>query len=422
MGKKAEISDEMKELRRKAELGLRHEKLSIDSLSDEDVLKTVHELRVHQVELEMQNEELRNAQLELEDSRNNYSDLFDFAPVGYFVLDKKGNVSQVNLTGASMVGIERSLLLDNPFILCVCKEDRDSFYMKLREVFRTASRSHCDLAMLCRGKAEFNAELLFEPIKDVNDQVTHCRIAAIDITRRKMAEQELITSRNQLRQLSSELSLSEEKKRRKFAVSVHEDIAQILAIAKLKVESLSDSSDSSKDKCTREEIGKLIGSTIENIRSLTFELSSPILYELGFSPAIEWLTENVQKHHGISSQFTDDGLSRPLALDIQVLLFHAVSELLTNAVKHAKAKKITVNIKHFNDNIRIEVQDDGVGFDPLKPAHREDGESRFGLFIIHEGLGYAGGRLEIDSAPGHGTTAILEAPLDVKRGLGSRGS
>ncbi len=414
MGKKAEISDEMKELRRKAELGLRDDKLEIDSLSDEDVLKTVHELRVHQVELEMQNEELRNAQLELEDSRNNYSDLFDFAPVGYFVLDKKGNVSQVNLTGASMVGIERSFLLYKPFILCVGKEDRDSFYMNFREVFRAASRKHCDLEMICKGKGEFYTELLLDPIKDGDEQIAHCRVAVIDITRRKMAEQELITSQNQLRQLSLELSLSEEKKRRKFAESVHEDIAQSLAIAKLKVESLSDSSDSSKDKCTREEIGRLIGSTIENISSLTFELSSPILYELGFSPAIEWLTENVQTRHGISSQFTDDGLSRPFALDIQVLLFHAVRELLTNAVKHAKAKHITVNVMHFIERIRIEVQDDGVGFDPLKPVRHEDGSGALGLFSIHESLGYVGGRLEIESAPGHGTTAILEAPLDMK--------
>ena len=402
------------ELRRKAERDLRGEKLSLDRMSEEDILKTVHELHVHQIELEMQNEELREAQEKLEESRNNYSDLFDFAPVGYFVLDKKGSISQVNLTGASMVGIERSLLLDKPFILCVSREDRDSYYRNSRQVSREAAKMRCDLQMLCRGKGDFYAELLIEPITDLDGETVGLRIAVVDITRRKKAEQELITYQNQLRQLTTELSLLEERNRRKFAVRAHEDIAQNLSAAGLKLKSLLDSSASSEDKHKGEEIIRLISLTIENIRSMSYELSSPVLYELGFVPAVEWLTENVEKRHGISSQFIDDGLSKPIAMDMQVLLFHAVRELLTNAEKHSKAKHITVDVKHLDGRIRIEVRDDGTGFEPSKPSRRGDGSSGFGLFSIYEGLGYAGGRLEIDSAPGHGTIAILEAPLDIK--------
>ncbi len=407
-------NNDFTELRRKAELDLRDEKLSISKMSEEDVVKTVHELRVHHVELEMQNKELRKAQLDLEESRNKYSDLFDFAPTGYFVLDKKGNISQVNLTGASMMGIERSFLLDKPFALYVSKEDRDKFYLNRLEVLRTASRRCCDLEMLCKSRGEFYAELLIEPVIDSDGEAAHCRIAVIDISIRKKVEQELITYQNQLRQLSTELSLSEERSRRKFAESVHENIAQNLAIAKLKVESLLGSSASSQEKSAKDEINKLISSTIENIRLLTFELSSPVLYELGFVPAVQLLTEIIQKRHVISIQFNDDGQLKPLAMDIQVLLFHAVKELLTNTVKHAKAKRIKVNIKNHDNHIKIEVSDDGIGFDPLKPSRREDGSSGFGLFHIHESLGYVGGRLEIKSTPGKGTTAILEAPLDIK--------
>jgi PAS domain S-box-containing protein len=413
MGKKTNKNDDLTNLRTKAEHNLRSEKIETGLMSEEDILKTVHELHVHQVELEMQNEELRDAQEQLEESRNNYSDLFDFAPVGYFVIDTKGNISQVNLTGASMLGIERSFLIDKPFVLFVCKEDRDAFYIALQRVLQDGEQRRCELEILCKGKGKFYAELLIELKTDFKGNASGCRIAVIDISKRKEAEQQLITYQNQLRQLSTELSLLEERDRRKFAVRAHEDIAQNLSIAKLKLESLLDSSASSEDKCKSDEISRLISLTIENIRSLTFELSSPILYELGFVSAVEWLTENVRKHHGHVTEFHDDGVSKPIAHDIQVLLFHAVRELLTNIVKHAKAKHIRVNIHHFDERIRIEVRDDGVGFDPLKPSHSENDSGGFGLFKIHESLGYAGGRLEIESAVGKGTTAVLEAPLKI---------
>lgn len=148
------------------------------------------ELRVHQIELEMQNQQLRETQQKLEASRSKYTDLFDFAPVGYFVIDKKGNISEANLTGSQMVGIEREHLAGKPFALCVSKKDRDSFYLNRTLVFQTGTCKRCDLKMLRKESSEFTAELLLDPVTDAEDKVTHCRITVIDITRRKRAEQQ----------------------------------------------------------------------------------------------------------------------------------------------------------------------------------------------------------------------------------------
>jgi PAS domain S-box-containing protein len=162
-------------------------------MSEDDVLKTIHELHVHQIELEMQNDELRKAQIELEESRSKYTDLFDFAPIGYFVLDKKGVITEVNLTGAVMMGIERNFLLGKPFALCIDnKQDKDTFYLKCREGFQTGTRSRFDLMMCYREKGQFPAELLIEPIINGDKQVNFCRIAVIDISARIHAERQVI--------------------------------------------------------------------------------------------------------------------------------------------------------------------------------------------------------------------------------------
>ncbi|MBN2591825.1 MAG: PAS domain S-box protein [Sedimentisphaerales bacterium] len=193
MKKETIPNDDFLNLRRKVEHDLRNEKFSIEKMSEEDILKTIHELRVHQIELEMQNEELRKAQIELEESRSKYTELFDFAPVGYFVLDKKGVITEANLTGAVMMGIERNLLLEKPFVLCIDnKEDKDTFYLKCREVFQTGTHRRFDLMMNSRERGQYPAELLIEPMIDVDKQITRCRIAVIDISARQYAERQVI--------------------------------------------------------------------------------------------------------------------------------------------------------------------------------------------------------------------------------------
>jgi signal transduction histidine kinase len=153
------------------------------------------------------------------------------------------------------------------------------------------------------------------------------------------------------------------------------------------------------------EVGGLIGQALLATRSLTFELSPPILYDLGLEPALEWLAEHVQSEHHIEVSFRDDGASKALDDDIRVTLFKAAREALFNVVKHARAGKAEVALSRCGDSIEVRIRDDGIGFDP---AEHDEG---FGLFSVRERLQQLGGHVGIDSRPGHGTCITLRAPL-----------
>ena len=161
-----------------------------------------------------------------------------------------------------------------------------------------------------------------------------------------------------------------------------------------------------------EDVCNSIGQTIQDTRTLTFDLSSPVLYELGFEMAVsEWLTDQIQKKHGITVEFEDDGEPKPLDDDVRILLFRDVRELLINVVKHAQAHKVKVSIKKLGEQICITVEDDGVGFDPAEVLSMAAKRGEFGLFSIRERLERLGGHLEIESKPGSGCRIKMMAPL-----------
>lgn len=193
------VKDSLKKIRAKAEARL--EEITDpqkQEVRDTDTL--IHELNVHQIELEMQNEELRRTQEKLEESRQKYTDLYNFAPVGYFVLDDKGHIVEVNLTGAAMAGIERSSLLKKLFTLCIRREDRDIFYLNYRQAAETKLCQLCELKMLGKKNGgELFVELTIDPIIGTAGKITQCRIVVTDITERKKAEELLRESEEKFR-------------------------------------------------------------------------------------------------------------------------------------------------------------------------------------------------------------------------------
>jgi signal transduction histidine kinase len=251
-----------------------------------------------------------------------------------------------------------------------------------------------------------------------------------DITERRRAEQalqkahdeleirvkqrtsDLARANQQLLSLASELSLAEERLRRRIATNVHDHIGQNLAISKIKLQSLRESVSSPKLTALLDEIRELIGQTIESSRSLTFELSPPVLYELGFEAAVEWLVRNTRQKHGLLTDFQSDRRPKPLSFNVRVLLFQAVRELLVNIAKHANARNVTVCTRRVDDQVQVTVEDDGVGFDTSRLGSHTNQTEGFGLFSIRERLGYIGGSLDVDSRPGLGTRVTLVTPIE----------
>ncbi|MAE67207.1 MAG: hypothetical protein CMJ18_23345 [Phycisphaeraceae bacterium] len=240
-----------------------------------------------------------------------------------------------------------------------------------------------------------------------------------DITERESARKELLEYQGRLRALTSELSLSEERQRREIATELHDQIGQNLAITKIKLGEAQQTAapDGVQDLVT--ETRELVEQTIQSTRTLTFELGSPVLYELGLEAAIESLADDIQERHGIASRFNDDGSDKPLSDDLRVVLFQSVRELLNNVVKHANARHVDLSIARETDLVEIVLTDDGAGFQVPKGGFRVSKEGRFGLFNIRERVEHLGGRVEVESSPGAGTRVSLSAPLSA--GAGTEG-
>jgi PAS domain S-box-containing protein len=234
----------------------------------------------------------------------------------------------------------------------------------------------------------------------------------LEIEERKFTEKKLMEQQDKLRSLSSELQLTEERERRRLATDLHDRIGQNLAVTNIKLGELRETLASNKASAAAlDDIRGFIEQTIQDTRSLTFELSPPVLYELGLEAALAWLADRIREKHGLRVEFKDDGQPKPLDNGCRVIAFQAARELMFNTVKHARAKKATLSIRRDEDAIRIDIEDDGIGFDSSEIEAGETVSGGFGLFSIRERLSPLGGHLEIKSEPGRGTRASLVVPL-----------
>jgi len=228
---------------------------------------------------------------------------------------------------------------------------------------------------------------------------------------RSRAEEELLIYQAKLRSLSSELLLTEERERREIAADLHDRIGHSLANSAIKLGLLHKSASKTGLAEEVEEIRKVIDQTIQDTSSLTFEISPPMLYDLGLEAAIDWLIEQTQQQYNILIEFYDDGQPKPMDVSFRVLIFQATRELLFNIVKHARAQHAKVFIRRENDDIRIDIEDDGVGFDTSAINTRVGRTKGFGLFSIRERLSHLGGYLEVESEPGKGSRITMVSPM-----------
>ncbi len=222
---------------------------------------------------------------------------------------------------------------------------------------------------------------------------------------------ELAIRVSQLRALSAERILAEQHERRRMAKLLHDHLQQLLVSAKFRVELLTRVGDDLVRRAA-EEIEGLLAECIGSSRSLTTELSPPVLLEGNLAAGLNWLARWMADKHGLKTDLTIDEDLPPVAEDVRILLFEAVRELLFNAVKHARVHLATVLVRWARTGfLRITVCDEGSGFDPgaVTPAGETGGG--LGLFSIRERLDLIGGTLEIDSVPGRGSRIVLTVPL-----------
>lgn len=183
-------SDKFEDLRRKAEKLLSKKGIKGKQiLSHADALEIVHELQVHQIELEMQNEELRRTQQEAEESRNKYTDLYDFAPIGYFTFDKDGTVMDSNLAGAAILGVEKCGMVNRRFQIYVAHDSLNIFNTFCKRVFETDTRQTCEIKLMKNMAQIIYAQIEGIKVESKQGKGNQCLAAMIDISERKLEEE-----------------------------------------------------------------------------------------------------------------------------------------------------------------------------------------------------------------------------------------
>jgi PAS domain S-box-containing protein len=369
--------------------------------------------------LEKANEEMRleiaergRVEKALMESESRFRTIIREAALGIALIDKRGRVMEGNPALLAMLGYSPEELQGMDFTRINHPDTAEATWNNFQQLLSGQQdvcrvetrylrkdgwigwgRQSISLVRETGGKPQF-AIALFE-----------------DITERRESEEKIRTYQEQLQSLASELSLTEERERRRLATVLHDHIAQLLVVAKSKFEKIQGSSLYRSFAKPMEEIRRLIDESIRYTRSLVFELSPPILYDLGFEPAMEWLAEHMQQQYGLEVTVEDDEEPKPLDNEARVLLFRAVRELLFNVLKHAQTSRATVRLLGEGDHLRVIVEDNGVGFTPEKLCAASGKIEGFGLFSIRERLNYFGGHMEIESIPGVLTRVILTVPV-----------
>lgn len=233
-----------------------------------------------------------------------------------------------------------------------------------------------------------------------------------DIRERKRIEETLLDYQSQLSDLAAELSQAEERERRRIAAQLHDQVAQMLTLCSIKLSSLALLPSEKELFREIDQIKIRLDEIIESTRTLIFQLSPPILYEVGLEAAIVWLCDSIEAEWGMRVKVYDDGTRKPLKIDVSATLFQVTRELVINVAKHAGVGQAIIRLSSENGSIVIQVEDHGAGFDPALAINGTNNRTGFGLFNISQRIRYLGGNLNIRSTPVSGTLVTITVPLE----------
>ena len=381
---------------------------------DDDIphskLELLVELQIHQTELEMQNQELRKAQQQLEESRNHYADLYDYAPVGYLTLDKTGNIQSINLTGAILLEKEREFLIGKPFIACFPHIDQQAFSHYLQGIFKHFTNTTLDLKV-------WNAEeqlRFFRLDSTLDDNSSMCRMIMSDISQLKKTinlNRELL---NGNRRLMKEFFCVQEKERRALACELHDELGQWLTATRAENEVILNNTE--KDSIifiSAHAIKQCIQKMHEVIRTKLHKLRPVLLDTLGLSEALLDLKKQWCSHHPKTIlEFKLDCDLTNLSELLNIAVFRLIQESLNNIGNHSEATWAQISLCRETaensavDFLLLNIEDNGKGYDTNQKY------TGLGLLGIRERVIAMDGTLSMRSAHNEGTEINIRLPIE----------
>jgi PAS domain S-box-containing protein len=332
---------------------------------------------------------------------------YEFSPHACFVLDPAGRVASINARGAEMLGYRPDELRGVDASTLIAASGRPVFLAQVAEALASPGRLVCgefDRAGRAGRLFRVRQQLLAPPAADG----LRCLLAVwMDVSEEHRARLALAQEQARVQALALESTLTEERERRRLSVALHDEIGQRLALARLAL--LRERSIGGGGQRTADALLALIDESIAVTRSLTNDLSSPVLYELGLEAAVRSLCDRTAASQHLAVGFGVDGRDRGLRECAVVLLHRAARELVHNAVKHASASRLDVRLVYGDSSVSLTVADDGRGCQPPCAGAATDGPG-FGLLSLRQQLLPLGGRLRVHSQPGSGTRVEVVVP------------
>ncbi|MCK9174863.1 MAG: ATP-binding protein [Desulforhopalus sp.] len=394
------------------------------SLPAEDIQTTLHDLQVHQIELEMQNEQLRATQTALDSARARYFDLYDLAPVGYMTITEKGLIAESNLTAAALLAIDRAQLVKQLFSRFILKTNQDIYYLKSKRLFETSIPQSCELKMVKNDDTSFWGRLETTVATDDHGE-TVCRVVLSDITERMQAEAEREKLNDRLNQMQKLESLG------LLAGGIAHDFHNLLGGIFGYIEL-------AREKTTNEIVSTYLDKslqTMDRARALTQQLltfgkgGAPIKKVENLFPDVRKIIEFALSGSSVSSRFQIQENLWPCNFD-KSQLGQLVDNLTINAfqsmpgggtIEVAAHNVLLTAGEHLSlaagKYVKLSIKDQGTGipkellsriFDPYYTT-KPSGHG-LGLAICYSIASRHGGGLEVESEPGKGSTFHLYLP------------
>jgi PAS domain S-box-containing protein len=345
------------------------------------------------------------------------------------ILDPDGMVTSWNPGAKAIEGYEAQEILGRPCSIFYTAQDRERGFPALELQIAASVGQHEDEGWRVRKDGTpFWANVVLTALKDEGGKLSGFARVTRDLTERKAAEEqlrqltvtleqrvaerteELLHSKERLRDLATELTLTEQRERRRLAGDLHDYLAQLLVLVRMKIRQASPHIAHAKAIEMLKEADRAITDSLNYTRSLVAELAPPALQEFGLLEGFGWLAEQMQPH-GLTVKLVKNVSGVSLPDDQAVLIFQSARELLFNVLKHAGVHEAELAIDRPDEReLAITVADQGKGFDPSELATTRDDRKRFGIFSVRERMEAIGGTLAIDSSPNNGTRVTLRFP------------
>jgi signal transduction histidine kinase len=345
--------------------------------------------------------------------RVQYQQAFEFAPDSQLVTDGRGLILEANHATSDLLRCPKEFLIGKPLALFSTEGCRSRFYDAIGVLAQGGASDAFESRLARRGESPRDVYVIGWASHERPDALGGRLLNWLlrDLTDWKRAE----AARSELQR---RLATVQEDERRRIARDLHDTVGQTLTALTLGVRAVRDTTQLPSAAAERlEGVQRLVEELWNQVRELATRLRPTVLDDLGLEAAVRQLVADWTAHTGIAIDFQAVGMTDRFPPTVETALYRVIQEALTNAARHAGARRIAVVLGRHAGHAVAVIEDDGIGFDPElvtqtpTPGRNSDARSRLGLVGMRERVALLGGTLEIESAPGQATTIIARVPL-----------